>query len=490
VHAWHSRRIWRWALLAAVLVFVTLVLLRQPLGDLLWKEPQMQRLLERAEAALAEGQLSRADGAGARELFEAALALDVDRAQAQAGLARTADAALSLARRRLAAGDLDGAATALTLARELQVPRKAADAVADALRDRRASVVGREALLLRASRALADGHLIGSEDAALPLYARLLALWPDDVPALEGREDALTDLLQQARAAAAQGQLELAGQRIQAARGFDAGHADLPATEAAVAQAIDARRAQAARQQRQGRLEAAAASYASLLAVSPDDGGAQQGREQVVLALLARSQRQGADFRMDQARADIALARRHGATPAQLQQAELRLQRSARALAALRATGQGSSAAALDSALDRLAAAEQAGRFISPPGDNAYDALRAAQAAAPADPRVREATRRLLPAIRSCYSDHLRQNRVQAAGTCLQAWQTLAPTDAGLPLARQRLAERWIAIGSERMGRGDLDYAGHAAEEARFWHPASSEVAQFQSRVQRALDAR
>ena len=84
---------------------------------------------------------------------------------------------------------------------------------------------------------------------------------------------------------------------------------------------------------------------------------------------------------------------------------------------------------------------------------------------------MKAAAARLLPASRRCFDDNLRQNRVQAAGACLQAWQTLSPTAAGLPSARLRLAQRWLAIGSERLGNGDLAFAAHAAEQARLLQP-------------------
>ncbi|MGH8040122.1 MAG: hypothetical protein ACREPD_20525, partial [Stenotrophomonas sp.] len=89
VQAWQARRIWRWALLLAVLLFAALVLVRRPLANWFWNEPQVEQLLDRGDRALAAGRLTAADGSGAREWYQAALALDGDRPQARAGLART-----------------------------------------------------------------------------------------------------------------------------------------------------------------------------------------------------------------------------------------------------------------------------------------------------------------------------------------------------------------------------------------------------------------
>jgi hypothetical protein len=113
--------------------------------------------------------------------------------------------------------------------------------------------------------------------------------------------------------------------------------------------------------------------------------------------------------------------------------------------------------------------------------------LREAQAMAPRDPRVRAATQRLIPDTGACFEDHLRGNRVQAASACLEAWQTLSPGDAALTPARQRLAQRWLAIGSERLGQGDVEFATLALQMASRWGAGSS-AAEFQSLQARLRD--
>ncbi|WMJ70210.1 hypothetical protein [Stenotrophomonas sp. 24(2023)] len=487
LQARHARRIWRWALLAAALVFVGLVLLRKPLADWFWDEPQVEQLLAEADRALADGHLSEADGSGARERYQAVLALDGDRQQAREGLARTADAALQQARERLQAGDLDGCAQALSLARELQVPQAQADAVARALRERRAAGAGIDAVLLQARQALQAGRLDEGPDSALPLFQRILALQPDHLGALEGREDALSDLLQRARHEADEGALVTAAAKLQRARQFDAGHADLPASQEQLARALERRQQQGLRELRRQQLDLAAASFQAVLAVSADDPGALRGRERVVQALLARAQHAGDDFQFAAADRDIAQAGLLGASASALQQATQRLSKARQAQQALeQPTASGAQRERqLQRLLQRIARAEQAGHWISPPGQSAFDALREAQALAPRDRRVRQAAARLLPAGRSCFEDNLRQNRVQGAGACLQAWQTLAPTDGGLEAARRRLAERWLAIGSERLGRGDVTFAKEALLQAGQLGagPGSSDFQQLQQRL-------
>ena len=488
LQARHARRVWRWALVTALAVFVLLVLLRKPLADWFWDEPQIEQLLAEGDRALANGRLSAADGSGARERYQAVLALDGDRPQAREGLARTGAAALQQASEKLQANDLEGSAQALALARELQVPQGDADAVARQLQARRSAGAGIGALLAQARNAFAAGRLDEGDSSALPLFQRILALQPDNLPALEGREDALSDLLQQARILAGRGELAEAATILQRARQFDAGHADLPASQEALAQAVDQRLRQAQRALQRRQLESAAKGFLAVLAVAVDDSSAQRGREQTLQAVLARSQKQADDFQFEAAQADAALAEALGASPAAQQQLAQRLQRAQQAQKALQqpAVSNTQRERQLRDHLRRIERAERAGQWISPPGHSAFDALREAQSLAPRDARVKAAAARLLPASRRCFDDNLRQNRVQAAGACLQAWQTLSPTAAGLPSARLRLAQRWLAIGSERLGNGDLAFAAHAAGQARLLQPDLAELPAFEDRLRRA----
>lgn len=488
VQAWQSRRIWRWALLVAVAVFVLLVVFRRPLANWFWNEPQVEQLLDRGDRALAAGRLTAADGTGAREWYQAALALDSDRPQARTGLARTGQAALAQAGAALDAGDVAVAQRALTLARELQVPQRDADAVAHRLRGHQHEGAGIGALLGRAESALQAQRLDGSDDSALPLFQQVLARAPNHLRALEGREDALSDLLQQARDAAAQGDLAGAAARVQRARGFDPGHVDLPASEAALNAALESRVRQGQQLQRRQRWQAAGEAFQAVLAVRPDDAVAQQGLQQVVEALLAAAARQAADFRFDLAGQALVAAQALGASERQLaasRQAMAQARQAERALTAPAAPHRRREQA-LQTLLARLEQAQARGDILSPPGRSAYDALREAQALAPQDARVRAAAQRLVPATQQCVEDRLRENRVQAAGACLEAWQVLA---RGGPQAdaRQRLGQRWLAIGSERLGRGDVAFAQEALQQAARWGiPATA--ADYQALQQRLRD--
>ncbi|QCW27500.1 hypothetical protein FE772_19515 [Lysobacter enzymogenes] len=121
---WLSRHWLRIALgLAAAGVVAALAVWRQPLSEWVWPETRLQRLREQAGQALSEGRLSSPDGRGARELYEAALALDPDRSDARAGLARTGEVALQQARQAIDGSHFEFARQRIDLARDLAVPR-------------------------------------------------------------------------------------------------------------------------------------------------------------------------------------------------------------------------------------------------------------------------------------------------------------------------------------------------------------------------------
>lgn len=488
VQMWHARRIWRWALLVAVLLFVALALLRRPLANWFWNEPQIEQLLDQGDRALRAGHLTAADGRGARESYQAALALDSDRLQARTGLANTGQAALKQARDALERDDDVAANAALALARELQVPQAQAEAVAAQLRERRQAHAGIGALLGRAEAALQAQRLDGSDDSALPLFQQVLALAPNHLRALEGREDALSDLLQQSRTAAARGEVAHAAALVRRAREFDAGHVDLPATQAAVNTALERRQREGDAALRRQQWSRAAEAFQAVLAVQPDDGAALRGRRQVADAQLGRAARLAGDFRFDAAGQALQAAADNGAAERSLEAARQEIAQARQAQRALQspAVPRGQREKALGALLARISDAEDRGQFLDPPGRSAYDALREAQAVAPRDPRVRAAAQRLLPASQRCFEDRLRENRVMAAGACLEAWQALSSNDGGQSAARRRLAQRWLAIGSERLGAGDREFAQRALEQARRWQPDLPELPDFAARVRSA----
>ncbi|UHQ24226.1 hypothetical protein LVB77_05870 [Lysobacter sp. 5GHs7-4] len=472
---------------AVMLVLLALVWLRQPLSDRLWPDSRLQQLRSDAAQALREGRLSSPDGRGARELYEAALALDPDRDEARAGLTRVGQAALVQAERAIAQRRYAQAHAHLNLAAELAVPRAQAEALERRLREREAADAGLDRLLAQAASARAAGHLDDGDHAALPLYQRVLALQPKRIEALEGREDTLADLLQQARRALAGGDLLAGAARIRRVQSADPGHAELPDALTDLARRADVRRGHADGALRRGRLPEAAESYRELLAAIPDDAAAQRGLGAVAAAYAQRSERLAADFRFDEAAVALRDAEAIAPATAAVTDARAHLERARQSRK--RFGGELPPAQRqqrLRRLLEEAAAAEARGQLLAPPGDSAYDKLRAAQALAPQDPKVRAAAARLLPAARRCFEDELRGNRLGRAGECLDARRALEGEGAAVAEARRRLALRWLAVGDERLGAGELHAAQAALKAARELDPAATGIDDLADRVRAA----
>ena len=482
----HRRLAWI-AGIAAVLLLVAGLALRVPLADAIWPENRLQALRAQAAQALARGHLTAGDGTGARELYAAAIAIDPDSADARAGLARVGLAALAQARAAAARDDFATAGRALALARELQAPRAQANAVAATLRAREAGVAGVDTLLARAATAHGNGHLDGDPAAALPLYQRVLALQPRRIQALEGREDALSELLRRAQAKIATGDVEGAARGVAAARRYDAGHVDLPQVEGELSRALEALRQRADRDLRRGALDRAATGYLQLRAIDPGDATAARGIAALADAHAARAVRAAADFDFAAARAALARARALAPDAPSVAQAARRIDDARRARARLPAAPvDRATARRVAVLLQEADAAQAAGNLTTPPGESAYDKLRAARALAPSASEVRRAQARIAPAARQCYERELPRNDLGRARACLDAWAALDGEGRDVRAARSRLAQRWVAVGGERLGAGDIAGAGAALRAAEAIDRAAPGIAGFRERLRAA----
>lgn len=484
---------WRWILAVAVFAIALLLVLRQPLADWLWPGTRAERLQEDARRALAEGRLTAADGSGARELYAAALALDPDRTDARAGLDRVGQAALTRARTAIARRQFARAHEALQLADELSVPRAQADALREQLRRNEAASVGIDELLQHAAAARAAGKLEGS-DGALPLYQRVLELEPDRTQALEGREDTLSDLLQQAEARLEAGDLAGATVVVRRVQAADGGHVELPDSLAALARAGEARRRQADRQLRSGKLAQALEGYGAALLVDPEDAEALRGVHAVASAHARRSERFAADYHFAEAEAELRQARSVAGAAAEqvpaIAQAQQHLARARQSQRQVRAsTPSTSQRRRIDQLLADAAKAQARGDLITPPGDSAFDKLRAARAIAPHDRRVHVASARLAPAAAACFNEALHGNRLVRAGACLDARLALEGENAAIRAGRGELAQRWIALGDQRLGAGELKGAQAALTAARALDPAAEGLAALAERLRAATMA-
>ena len=477
--------------LGAAVLLGALLLMRQPIADWLWPQTRAQQLHDQAAQALAAGRLTATDGSGARELYEAALALDPDQGDARDGLNRVGQAALAQAAAALGKQQYAIARNRLELATALSMPRRRIDELSERLRTQEAGGAGLDRLVAQAAAARAAGHLDDGPDAALPLYLRVLALQPDRLQALEGREDTLADLLQVAQDTLDAGDYAAAAAIITRVQSADPGHVGLPDVLERRAGLVERERARAQSALDAGRLDAARDGFQSLRALEPGNAAAERGLGAVAIAHARASERQAADFNFDAAAASLRQARQVAAL---LEQEPPAIAHAQQHLARARQSQQSLAAAPAGKGRDRrvselLLAAERAqarGDLITPPGDSAFDHLRMANALAPQDRRVRAAVARLVPAAATCFEEALGNNRLGRAGACLDARRALEGDTAAVREGRRELARRWIARGDERLGAGEVEQARAALASARALDPRAPEMEALARRLRAA----
>ncbi len=477
-------------IVAAILLCAVLavVLFRNSIGGWLWPDSQAADLRARAGQALQAGRLSATDGSGARELYEAALAVQPDQVEAQEGLARVALAALAQAQTDARNGRDAQARIALQLARELDAPKSRVDAVEALLRKDEAALAGIDALLARADAARSAGHLDDGDAAALPLYRQVLALEPRNQRAVEGREDALTDLLQPAQRALGDGDLRTLAALVARAEAFDPGHVDLPDLRAGQARLLEQAQRHLQAYIAARRFERAAELCTQLRDAQGNEALPATCAREVVGGLAARASTLAEDFDFAASEQLIATARTLAADDPRVQDAARQLAQARQGARKLPQSPRNMRRATTD-ARRLLVEAERAqsrGDWLTPPGDSAWDKLRAARALAPDDREVLTAWRAMEPAARRCFDAALRDNRLREARTCFDAWRQFDPGDRELPQARRRLAQRWIAIGIERLEAGETGNARNALEQARALDPQAPGLREFAERVAKA----
>ena len=169
-----------------------------------------------------------------------------------------------------------------------------------------------------------------------------------------------------------------------------------------------------------------------------------------------------------------------------LQRAQRQARRTQRSEAGAATAGTGPrDSARVARLLEQMERARARGDWLTPPGDSAWDRLREARSLAPRDPRVLRASTALLAAARECNADALRDNNLGRALVCLDAWRQLAPSDEGVAAARRRLAQRWIAVGIERLEAGRAVDARRALEQARELDPQTPGLGEFAARLEK-----
>ncbi|MEO6969120.1 MAG: hypothetical protein ABI132_11800 [Rhodanobacteraceae bacterium] len=461
---------------------------------------QLNSLLTRADQALGQGKLSGSPDS-ARDLYEAALALDPDSEQALGGLRKVGAAELARAKQELNAGKLDDARAALEEARGLLGGGSGVAEVDAALAKSASHGTGVETSLDQAQAALAAGRIDGRSGAA-GLYRRVLAAEPGNAVARHGLDQVGDALAARVKDQLARGDRAGAQRTLDRLAGLLPSNAQLPALRAAIAQAEHDSQAQRDRHLAQGETDLRAgkftgtgndnalAQFQAVLADDPGNAGARQGLGQVAQALIVRANAAIDSGNQDDAKQLLDAAGKLAPKSADLAAARSRMHASARTPRTADA-GQPPFTPALSPALSAKVArlvrqannAAHRGELMLPPGDSAYDLYRAALAIDGGNAQAQAGLQTLPRMAHDLFGQAMHGGRLQHAGDLLATLAQLSPGDPALSPMQQDLGSAWIDRARKLGDQGRYDDARRALDEARRLAPGDPRIDETDARI-------
>ncbi|MHA6205413.1 hypothetical protein ACXU4B_13385 [Dyella soli] len=473
---------------------------------------ELDGVLGRAETALQDGHLDGNDGTSARELFEAARALQPDNDRARDGLRNVGLAEVSRADAALQAGKLDEAEQALATARELLGGGADVDRLTQALSGARNGSVQTEHLIEQAQQAFEAGKLDG-EDGAGALYHRVLAADPGNAVAAHGLDKVGEALASQVHKALDAGDRATASALVDRIAALLPNFGELPALRAAlvpVDQAGNGALAEALRQGedalRAGRIagtgdDTALAHYKAALAIDPDNADAKAGLGQVAQALIVQANAAVDGGNAAQARKLLDQAAELAPRSAELTAARARLGDTRRSPAAQVANDVVAESAQSGEAMQhpaltpqqgtelartiqRAEVAARDGKLMLPPGESAYDLYRQALAVDGNNEAARRGLEGLPGVAMNQFNQSLASGNLAVAGNRLADLADLSPGNAGLGSLRQRLASAWMDQAEQQLQSGDRAGAAQSLDSARKLAPGNPRLAALTARLQ------
>jgi tetratricopeptide (TPR) repeat protein len=463
-------------------------------------------VLTQAQQALQDGRLDGQDGTSARELFQAAAALEPDNDRARDGLRQVGQAELAQADAALQAGQIAQATQQAAVARELLGGGSDIDRLDHAISSTHASQVQTVDLIDQAQQALAAGKLDGA-DGAGALYQRVLRADPSNAVATHGLDQVGYALAVQARKALDAKDTAAANASIEQLAALQPNNGALPALRALQAQtrkqdnsALDAALSQGQDALRAGRIggagdDTALAHFQAALKLDPDNAQARVGLGKVAQAMTVQASAAidagdatQANRLLDQAAelapksADLAAARARLSSVASAPVAAANADEAEAPLAPAVLSPQQSAAVAR--LVQRAQLATKNGDIMMPPGDSAYDLYRSALAIDGNNDAALHGLQALPGQVEQQFNQALAAGKLKQADDMLANLAELAPGDAAQSRLGDRLASAWLDQAEQQLGRGDYTDAGQSLDHARKLAPNHPRVLDLTARLQ------
>jgi tetratricopeptide (TPR) repeat protein len=514
-----------------------IVLLLAAVGGLWFNQTRLRSLvprtdfddvLHRAQVALQAGHLDGTDGTSARELFEAARALEPDNDAARQGLNDVGRAEVARADAAVRAGNLTEANQALTNARELLGGGSDVDRLAQAIAKAQVSSGQTDTLITQAQEALSQNKLDGPDGAAA-LYQRVLSAEPDNAVARHGMDQVGDAMAAQIQKALSANDVASASAGIDRLAAVLPNYAQLPNLRASLSalqtqanSALNDAINQGNDALRGGRIagdgnDTALAHFKAALAIDPNNAQAKVGLGQVAQALTVQANAaidagdtEHAKQLLDQAEtlapgsADLVAARARlaqapAASPTETQPptATENTATATTKVSTVRKQEQeedtapppqpeltGQQQVQVADMVSRARQAAARGDIMSPPGDCAYDLYRGALAIDGNNPEALSGLQSLPGQVQQQFNQALRAGNLKKAGSLLDALGNLEPGDAALSISRQRLANAWIDQAEQQFDSGDRNNAASSLEQGRNLLPNDPRVRELVARMQ------
>lgn len=492
-------------LLVAIVLAGALWLNQNRLRDLV-PRTDFNTVLTQAQQALQDGRLDGQDGTSARELFQAAAALEPDNDRARVGLRQVGQAELSQADAALQAGNLALAAQQASVARELLGGGSDIDRLDRAINSARAAQVQTVDLVDQAQQAFAAGKLDGP-DGAGALYRRVLQADPHNAVAAHGLDQVGYALAVQARKALDAKDDAAANASIEQLAALQPNNGALPALRAMQAQtrkqddtALDAALKAGQDALRAGRIagdgdDTALAHYQAALKLAPDNAQAQAGLGKVAQALTVQASAALDAGDATQATRLLDQAEQLAPKSADLAAARVRLERTAPQRPATDAASDDGAvvpatpavspqqSAAVAQLVQRAQVATRSGNIMMPPGDSAYDLYRSALAIDGNNAAALQGLQSLPGQVEQQFNQALAAGKLGQASDMLANLAELAPGDAAQGALGNRLATAWLDQAEQQLARGDRIGASQSLERARKLAPNHPRVLDLDARL-------